>query len=475
MEKNKSNTFENTAVSTINKYGMLKCTHTVAVGFSNGADSTALLHFLNEYIKKNALNIKLLALHLNHCLRGVESDNDQLSAASFCKKHGIEFITKSADVKSEMLKGESIEMAARRIRYNFFRKATQKYGYDGCKTATAHNSNDNLETVLMNISRGSGIKGIGGISPVNGNLIRPLINISRIEIERYCEKHKLNYVNDSTNKSDEYLRNKVRSRIVPQITEVFSEFLPKLAELSELSRADDKYLDSEAAAKSGLLLENNKAFLDRASFNTMENCLKSRAIQTASIHLTQKSASKDFCINAVKLAETAKGTKRISCENGVIFEVEYNSINIYTKNNIANDIEKKCDYPLPLKIGVNEISTNAGTLTVNATKAQLCSAEDIGSKDKSIFIPEEYIKDGITLRSRRTGDTYKTNRHTKSVKKLFIDSKLPLGIRESIPIFEHNGRIIFIPGFKSDILTDAFMCGKFEGFVKIEVKGLTFS
>jgi len=198
----------------IRRYNMLSEGDTAVCGLSGGADSVSLLIVL--YRLRDTLGIKVEALHVNHCLRGAESDRDEEFCRQLCKSHGIPFTAVSCDVRSySKERSLSCEEAARELRYGIFREHTK-----GKKLATAHNADDNLETVILNLIRGSGLKGIAGIVPVRDNIIRPLLAVSREEIESFLRDIGQGYVTDSTNLSDDYTRNRIRHNIIPVMKEL---------------------------------------------------------------------------------------------------------------------------------------------------------------------------------------------------------------------------------------------------------------
>lgn len=198
----------------IKENDMLHSGDTVVCGLSGGADSVCLLIALNEL--KNRLGISVEALHVNHCLRGAESDGDEEFCRRLCEKLGITFSAERCDVNSFSREYSlSCEEAARRLRYDIFTAHSH-----GKKIATAHNANDNLETMILNLARGTGLKGIAGIPPVRGNIIRPLLETSRSEIEEFLKAQNQDFVTDSTNLTEDYTRNKIRHKIIPVIEEI---------------------------------------------------------------------------------------------------------------------------------------------------------------------------------------------------------------------------------------------------------------
>ena len=233
--------------NTISEHDMIPAGGAVVAALSGGADSVSLLFALNKLSQE--LDFTLSACHVNHGLRGEESDSDMRFCQELCDRLGIELHILNTDVRDFQKKHESIEETARRVRYDFFTEVSQ-----GKKLATAHNCNDSAETVLLNMMRGTGLKGLCGIPPVRGNIIRPLIRCTRDEVESYCNENALSYVTDKTNLSDDYTRNKVRHSILPEIMKINSSFLETASRMQQHLREDSDLLESMAAQA----LENAK-------------------------------------------------------------------------------------------------------------------------------------------------------------------------------------------------------------------------
>ncbi len=233
---------ENKALKTVEKYNMLSYGDKIVIGLSGGADSSALFHFLVTLREKYGLTI--IACHVNHMLRGAEADRDESFVRSLCESEGVEFKLLRVDVAAIAQRNkESTEKCGRDIRYAFFDEIASSCGG---KIATAHTASDNAETVLFNMTRGCGIKGLCGIPPVRDNIIRPLIEVTRSEIEEYCNRNGLKYVDDSTNFTREYTRNKLRLDVVKVLKEINPSFEATVSAMSDRMRIQAEHLDSIA-------------------------------------------------------------------------------------------------------------------------------------------------------------------------------------------------------------------------------------
>ncbi len=224
---------------TIRKYNLIESGDNIVIGVSGGPDSMTLLNVL--YQLKTILNINLYVVHINHSIRE-EADSETIYVEHYCKKHEISFFMKKIDV-IEMAKQEkmSTELVGRNVRYAFFEEVAQKVGAN--KIATAHNANDNAETVLMNLLRGSGTSGLKGIEKIReGKFIRPILECTRKEIEEYCKDMNLQPKYDSTNNENIYTRNKIRNELIPYLENEFNpNIIETLNRLSAIAQKEEQY------------------------------------------------------------------------------------------------------------------------------------------------------------------------------------------------------------------------------------------
>lgn len=225
----------------------MPCGGAVCAALSGGADSVSLLLAMKELSEETGF--ELSACHLNHGLRGDESDGDQRFCAELCRSLNIPLITKKISVAELSGKHESIEETARRVRYEFFCGTLDGLG-DGAVLATAHTANDNAETVLINMVRGTGLAGLCGIPPVRGLgehfVIRPLLGCTRAEVEAFLAERGQRYVTDSTNLSEEYTRNKIRRRVFAEITEINPSAAEVFGRMCRTLREDNAFLEQTA-------------------------------------------------------------------------------------------------------------------------------------------------------------------------------------------------------------------------------------
>ncbi len=273
------NKLEEKVLDTIKKYNLIKENDTIVIGVSGGPDSMTLLNVL--YNLRENLKINIVVAHINHMLRE-EADSETEYVQNFCKNINIECFVKRADINNISKKKKvSTELAGRSTRYEFFEEVAQKVNAN--KIATAHTANDNAETVLMNLMRGSGTSGLKGIEKIRDNkFIRPIILCTRREIENYCEENNLNPKYDQSNKENIYTRNKIRNLLIPYIEENFNpNIVDTLNRLSDVVEKEDDFFHKivENEYENLKITANNKEIvLDLKKFNCLDYVIKSRII-----------------------------------------------------------------------------------------------------------------------------------------------------------------------------------------------------
>ena len=269
-------------LKTIQKYNLIRSGDSIVIGVSGGPDSMTLLNVLINLKQKLGIS-KIVVATVNHMIRE-EAEEETKFVENFCESHGIEFYLKKVDVQGEAKsKKTSTELAGRNARYDFFEEVLKKTGSN--KIATAHNLNDNAETVLMNLLRGSGVSGLKGIEKIrDGKFIRPIIECKRSEIEQYCVDNKLNPRYDKTNNENTYTRNKIRNMLIPYIEENFNpNIVDSLNRLSTIATKEDEYIHKivENSFKNIMItadISKKEIILDLKKFNELDEVIKSRLI-----------------------------------------------------------------------------------------------------------------------------------------------------------------------------------------------------
>ena len=320
-------------IETIKKYNLIKSGDKIVVGVSGGPDSMCLLNILYNINKSTPLKFSIIVCHINHMIRE-EAILDEKYVENFCKKNDIEYYIKRIDVR-EFANNNKIgtEEAGRIIRYNFFDEILEKTNSN--KIAIANNKNDNVETIIMHLLRGTGISGLRGIEPkIDNKIIRPLIEIERNDIEKYCERNNLNPRIDKTNFENIYTRNKIRNIVLPYIKKQFNpNIIESISRLSNVIKEEDEFLKqlTKENYKKLMLKEDNKQImLDWKKFNTIESILQKRIIIYAISKLMGTSAGieKVHIEDIIKLCNNNIGNKFLTPNKNIKIFVNKGRIEI---------------------------------------------------------------------------------------------------------------------------------------------------
>lgn len=314
---------EDKVLDTITKYNMIQDNDKVVIGVSGGPDSIALLTILNKL--KEKWNIKLYVAHINHRIRK-EAEEETEYVKDFCAKIGVEIYIKEINVEEEAKRLKiGTEEAGRNIRYAFFEEVLEKVGAN--KIATAHQKNDNAETVLMNIMRGTSIAGLKGIEKVrDGKFIRPLIECSREEIENYCKDNKLDPKYDKSNNENIYTRNKIRNLLIPYLQKEYNpNIIDTINRLADLASQEEQFLNKVVEKEYEKLLisvdnkRENIVILDLKKFNQLDYIIKSKLVlyTIAKAYGRTTGIEKVHIDDIIKLCENNIGNKYLSPRKGI--------------------------------------------------------------------------------------------------------------------------------------------------------------
>ena len=409
----------------------------ILVAFSGGADSSALLHMLAHEAKETGAVV--FAAHVNHGIRGEEADRDEEFCRQTADALGVRLFVLHADVPNEArATGESIETAARRIRYDYFNRLMLDQNIP--LLATAHNANDNLETMLFHLTRGSGLSGLCGI-PISrvcagGCIVRPLLGMTRAEILSYCNTHEISYVNDSTNVNTEYTRNRIRSEVIPALTAIHPSAVENSVRLAEHLRADALCLDGMA-----------KQFLTEARRDCAIACEKILCAPSAISHRALMLLYREFSggtaleyahLQAMRrLAERAVPHSSISLPHGISAVIEDGWLYLQSKT-------------APLSYEPYEIPLTQPKTLISQTKCEIViepsqTAKNIYKTSIQFSLNSATIKGMLFVRNRREGDRILLGGMHKSLKKLFCEKKIPPELRARLPILCDGDGILAVP------------------------------
>ena len=418
------------------------------VALSGGPDSVCLLYILIKL--REILGIEIGAAHLNHMLRGEDALGDEEYVNKLCKDLNIPCYIKQVDINKYARENKlSSEMAGRSVRYDFFDEIISKYGFN--KIATAHNANDQAETILFRLMRGTGLEGLGGIKVSRDNkIIRPILCLSRNEVEDYIEKEGLNPRIDKTNFEKVYNRNKIRLDILPYIKKHFNaDIVQTLNRMSTLLQKDNDYLERSAYKyyKKNCLKSKEHFILKKELFNE-EEAITSRVIRNA---LTEYSKSNyDFEMKHISeiihLARKNSG-KKIDLPNKIYAENIYGDI--YIKKRIK---KQKIDNKNEIVINKNDINGKKVEFHNYKLEFSIIDNNNLIYKKNSLkkFFNFDLIENFIVIRKRKDGDKMIPlgMKGTKKIKDIFIDAKVPKEQRDYIPIIEFDNNIAWLTGIK---------------------------
>ena len=533
-------------LQTIRQYNMVQQGDRVLVGFSGGADSTALLTLLWQL--REQLGITVMACHLNHCLRKEESERDEAFVRTFCQQRGIPLVVVRADVKAgAAAAGQSVETYARKLRYQVFAQAAEnlegllhgdcpdlpqgstvtfwegaKEG-DVCpepdsgnlktsagnscptpdssnfkiptegvrptadssnfeisagnsrstadhrgrettscsnfeisignfKIATAHTLNDNAETLLFYLARGTGLNGLGGIPPVRDKIIRPLIDCSREEIEQFCAEQGLHFVHDSTNDSDDYTRNFIRHRLLPLMQGLNPSFLQGAQHLSRMAREENDLLQQQTKeALEQLTVKHQPLTLSREGFLQLHPALRHRVLLWM---LTEAGIEPDFRKVQQMEQRVCRGSGKTELRLGVALCADHRQF--WMDEAVFYPHQRQPYFEQPFAEGTIELFCGK-SIEVTILDAQ--EYKLFFKKDPSILknaVDCDKMKDIAVFRQRKDGDrmTVCSNRGantgSRPLKKMWIDAKIPQTERWKAAVLSDSTGVLWAEGFGCD-------------------------
>ena len=376
----------------LKQYDMIRPGDTVTCAVSGGTDSVALLFGL--YLLREKLSIDLRAAHFNHHLRGEESDRDEQFVRQFCDRYDIPLTVGGGNIVSGK---KGLEAAARDARYAFLRTLPGKI-------ATAHTADDNAETVLMHLVRGTGLKGLGGIAPVNGPFIRPLLTVTRQQVESFVQEYCLSFVEDSSNKSDDFLRNRLRHHVMPLLKAENPKFSENTSAMALRLRQDEAALAEQAHFEEPPTVEQLRKLQPSLRSRVLESFLKDSGV---------REPEAQHIALAESLVFSDKPSARAEFPGGITVTRVYDRLQAETEGAAAR-------YRI--------ICTDAEAIVNTQDTFTVCPVGE------------------IVVRSRQSGDEMRLPGGTKSLKKLFIDRKIPASQRPHIPVIADEKGVLAVYG-----------------------------
>lgn len=402
----------NKLLSFIKEHDMLAPGDHLVCAVSGGADSVAMLFAM--HLLSSQLKITLSCAHFNHNLRGEESERDAAFVRKLCDQYDIPFFLGSQRVVAGK---KGLEAAAREARYSFLQSLQGKI-------ATAHTADDNLETVLIHLVRGTDLKGLGGIAPKNGKLIRPMLMITRDEVMAFIAEYHLSYVDDSSNQTDAFLRNRLRHHVLPLLKKENPKLSKNISQLALRLREDEQALASLEVGQMPPVTQ----------LQQMQPALRRRALRRFLEENGVPEPEASHVDLAEKLVLSDKPSAKADFPGNICISRNYDTLEVLSEK---SELQEK-ELPCPGSLDFPELNL----------RITCAPAEEIVRK-KDCFCVR--LQGKAYVRSRKPGDAITLDGGSKSLKKLFIDKKIPAKERENIPVLCDDDGIFAVFGIGADV------------------------
>lgn len=413
---------EQKVLQALHTQGLVTQGQRVTVALSGGADSMALLTVLLRL--KDTLGITVYAAHFNHGLRGEEAKRDEDFVRQWCKECGVALTVGHGDVQTRVREtGESPEEAARVLRYAFFDRL------DTDTVATAHTANDNAETLLLHLLRGTGPRGLCGIPARRGRYIRPLLSVTREEIGQYLSEQGIPHIEDSSNALDDCVRNRLRHRVMPELLRENPRFLEAAERAAALQSQEDAFLSglADSAEQSCRLGDGH----DCKKLRALHPVLLRRVLMRVLCKYRVENPSARHIEALEHLVQTEHPSSAIRLPGGLTAQREYDLLRV-------SECEELTFAPVTVPIPGRAVLPEAG-LEVSCFVTE--NSQSVQKKANTICLKYDMIAETVTLRPRKVGDALHLRGGTKTVKKLMIDRKIPAAKRSLTPVIELCGTV----------------------------------
>ena len=434
----------------IREQHMIAAGERLVAGISGGADSICLF-FMLLYFQRE-LPFTWTAVHVNHCLRGEEADKDQDFVENLCKEHNIAYISYRENVKGYAEKKRlTLEEAGRELRHACFQRAMKETGAH--KIFLAHHQNDNAETLLLNLSRGTGLRGLGGIRPVNGNLFRPLLCLQRCEIEEWLRQQGISWREDASNKSDLFARNRIRNHVIPFLEEEINRrTVPHLFAMSEQMRELEEYLESCVAEAEERYVRVQGADellvcreVEEGVHPFLRKALWKRALTRVATH--EKDLTEIHIRSLEELMRRQTG-RRVDLPYNVEAIRSYEGVLLrHREQENAKEVQElSLNIPGETAVPWADFRIRCSLLEQN----DIFFATQVPHSLYTKYFDYGIIKDGLNVRTRRPGDFLVIDKRgaRQKLKSWFINEKIPSEKRGEMPLIAKGSEILWIVGYR---------------------------
>ena len=427
---------------TIEKYNLLNKGESVVVALSGGPDSTALLTVLCSIAGK--MDLKLIIAHFNHGLRGSESDADERYCRELAEKSGLIFCPGKLDKKTDT-KGISPEDFYRRQRYEFLNRTAEKYKAQ--KIALGHNLNDQAETVLLNLLRGSGLEGLKGFRPMRDDrIIRPLIETSRQEIISFLDASQIAYRQDRSNKDNKHLRNKIRNELIPHLKKEYNPRIDEnLAQMAQILRVEDDFIKRHvtgALKKSVLQKDSSSLSLKVNTVRQLPDALRWRLLKTIMEDLTplKNGISYAHVRSVDDLVQKSESGRKATLPSKIRARREYDKLILEKKKTGKKPVQYEYVLNIPGSVYIKERN-----MTVKGKFSKRGNSR-IKNRENTVYLDGDMIKPPLIVRNRRDGDWFQPlgMAGRQKIKKYFIDHKIAAPRRDEIMLLVDGHSVIYI-------------------------------
>ncbi|GHU60141.1 tRNA(Ile)-lysidine synthase [Clostridia bacterium] len=450
-------------VETARKFSMFPRGCRVLCALSGGADSTAMLYALLEASGELGIS-EIVGAHFNHMLRSSDSEADAAFVSKMARSAGIRLYTGRSDIAAEAARRHTgLEETARYVRYEFFRQVCEQAQCG--RAATGHTADDNAETVLFNLVRGTGLTGAGGIPPVRGNIVRPLLYVTHGEALDFLESSGIDHVEDSSNSNLEFSRNRIRHRVFPELLEINPRASASLLGFSELARQDSDYISSQV----GIALMSTRKVregiaVDCERLRGLHEAISSRLCRTLCeiVGGTLCELNRVHVASIMALTKNVKPSARLNLPGGTTVRRIYTDL-VFCRPSPA----PARFYPVSLAPG---LTVEIGTVNSRISCSEVSAEENyqIDNLFTTFYIKRDKIKYGLSARPRTEGDhiRLKGRNVTKTLKKLFIELKIPAYLRSITPVISDGDRVVAVPGLGID---EVYAAGQGEPALRVEI------
>ncbi|NDI37051.1 tRNA lysidine(34) synthetase TilS [Chengkuizengella sediminis] len=441
---------------TIKEKHLFEAGEKIIVALSGGPDSMAMLHILHTLSSK--WNFKLIAVHINHQFRGIEADQEEMLVHQWCNDLQVPCEIGKIDVPAYIEQtGKNAQAAAREKRYEFLFQIAEQYG--SRKITLAHHADDQAETILMRLIRGTGPEGLTGISmrrmENKMQLIRPLLRIYKSEILTYCHQNHLKFTQDSSNQQKKYFRNEIRLDVIPYLKQYNQKLEKSLNRLSEMMTEEQSYLEQETNRyfKEIIKKNNNGFYFSRKTFISLHIALQRRLIKLILSYLCSDPYSFEYKIIEmcrVAIEQNSTSTMHLDVSEQIFFIREYDQVGFSNQ---------KMNQDLSFSYKIEENTKQLEVFEANVLfefAEQLVSKVDLdilikGRLNSEVIFDMNQLFFPLSIRNRKLGDRMQIKglNGTKKVKDIFIDEKIPPSKREKIPLLvDAKQQVLWIPGIR---------------------------